>query len=55
LYAGWLTGALKAARKRISGYFDQFHAPVENGLPLLSGSFGGRIIVEKLTTKTGRP
>ena len=41
-------GGTESGKKRISGYFDQFHAPLKR-VPLLSGSFGGRIIVEKLT------
>jgi menaquinone-dependent protoporphyrinogen oxidase len=41
-------GGTEGGKKRISGYFDQFHTPLKR-LPLLSDYFGGRIIVEKLT------
>jgi len=41
-------GGTESGKKRISGYFDQFHAPLKR-MPLLSDYFGGRIIVEQLT------
>lgn len=41
-------GGTESGKKRINGYFDQFHAPLKK-LPLLSDYFGGRITVEKLT------
>jgi menaquinone-dependent protoporphyrinogen IX oxidase len=41
-------GDTESGKKRISGYFDQFHAPLKR-MPLLSEYFGGRIVVEKLT------
>lgn len=41
-------GGTESGKKRINGYFDQFHAPLKK-TPLLSDYFGGRIIVEKLT------
>jgi menaquinone-dependent protoporphyrinogen IX oxidase len=41
-------GTTGSGRKRIDGYFEQFHAPLKK-MPLMSEYFGGRIIVEKLT------
>lgn len=41
-------GSTESGKKRIDGYFNQFHAPLKT-MPLLSEYFGGRIVVEKLT------
>lgn len=41
-------GGTESGKKRISGYFDQFHAPLKR-MPHMSDYFGGRIIVEQLT------
>lgn len=41
-------GGTESGKKRISSYFEPFHAPLKK-MPLLSEYFGGRIIVEKLT------
>ncbi len=41
-------GATESGRKRIDGYFEQFHSTLKEKPPLRE-YFGGRIIVEKLT------
>lgn len=41
-------GNTQSGRKRIDGYFTPMHAPLDRK-PSLSGYFGGRVIVEKLT------
>ena len=41
-------GSTESGKKRIDGYFEQFHAPLKEKPPL-SEYLGGRIIVEKLT------
>lgn len=44
------TGEDEAGRKRIMGYFDRLHKPLDVK-PALRAHFGGRMIIEKLTEK----
>lgn len=43
-------GTTEANRKRIEGYFEQFHSPLREKPPM-SEYFGGRVIVEKLSAE----